>query len=327
MLPYTLSALGDVDKTFALVRRHTSPDEFQTMIGAGTSFGDSLLAHPQLLVTQLPLYEDKLGYVVALRLLSPFLDPVNAMTAISLVSAIGITTILFNLSRPLAGVATLSWLALVKLFFLTSSAVTPDLVVTFIALLGFWALLSRRCWLAASLLVLGTIVRPDNVILGCTVGVVMLFQSRRAGITAIAGSILAFAADGLLSHHFGWWGQFYYNFVSTTLDLGNFHPAFSLQQYFAVLLRQTAALLHANWPYAGLGIAILAALLTSRSEDRLASHLLWALVGTMALRFVAYPSTELRHYWPVMFGFAQIALHAAAHWLADPKPMKPLSAY
>jgi hypothetical protein len=319
MVPYTLSVLGDSDKTWALVKAYVPARDYALLID-GDAYRRDVFADPALLASQLPLYENKLGYVLLLKALSPIADPIAAMMALTLVSALGTLAILFRLSWPIAGVASLGWLLVVKLFDLTASLASPDTVEAFIAALGFWTLLARRYRLAVAILVAGAVVRPDAMIVGVILGLAILRLSRVSGLTLIAGSVAAYLLDMLVGRHIGWWGQLHFNFLGVQSDLRGFDPPFSMSLYLQVLLRQLVELAHLQWFYLGLGAAMLGGLLLARRDDKVASVLLLALLVSAVLRFVAYPSVEMRLYWPLLFGLAMVMLHAASDQPAARRP-------
>ena len=74
-------------------------------------------------------------------------------------------------------------------------------------------------------------------------------------------------------------------------------------------------MLHLKWVFDALAIVILAAIMLAHRPNRPAEILLLALVAAMLVRFVAYPSTEIRHYTPVLFGICLIVLRTGASFV------------
>jgi hypothetical protein len=140
----------------------------------------------------------------------------------------------------------------------------------------------------------------------------LAFRSRRAGAAIIlAGSIAAYVVDVMISDHVGWWSQFYLNFVDRPLDLTSFRPAFSMQTYLSVVKARILDVLHLQWVYAAMGLTILAVTLLARHGEQRADLLLAAIVAGAAIRFLAYPSVEMRHYDPLLVGLCIVVLHAS----------------
>jgi hypothetical protein len=114
----------------------------------------------------------------------------------------------------------------------------------------------------------------------------------------------------VLSSHVGWWAQFHFNFVETTPDLAAPRPGFDVRTYFFVLTERLRELLHQPWFHAAAGAVILALALLGRGGGPLAALLLLAIVAAALVRFIVYPSVEMRHYGALLFGLALIVLHA-----------------
>ena len=74
-------------------------------------------------------------------------------------------------------------------------------------------------------------------------------------------------------------------------------------------------MLHLKWVFDALGIIILAAIMLAHRPDRPAEILLLALAATMLVRFFAYPTTEIRHYSPALFGICLVLLRAGASFV------------
>ena len=74
-------------------------------------------------------------------------------------------------------------------------------------------------------------------------------------------------------------------------------------------------MLHLKWVFDALAIIILATIMLAHRPDRPAEILLLALAATMLVRFVAYPTTEIRHYSPALFGICLIVLRAGASFV------------
>ena len=135
MIPYTMAVLrgGEADiaalhaKTWALIKDHVPARAFAELSSLGV-IRQTMHANPAALASQLPLFESKFGYIVLLKAVSLVTDPVSAMRAVSLASALGILLILFGECWSIEGIASLVWVPLVGLFGLSSLAtmLSPD---------------------------------------------------------------------------------------------------------------------------------------------------------------------------------------------------------
>lgn len=304
-------------KAWALVEARMPREAFDA-IAHGSAARSAHHADAVAMVSFLPHYQVKLGYVWLLRLLAPLADPLLAMRAVALVGALGTLAVLFAAAWRTAGLVTLAWLPAVSLFGLSalSTMMAPDPLATLLYVVAFEAVLSGRIGWAAVPLVAVVLVRPDSVVLNLVVAVALAVESRRVAAAVAGLSLGAYALDLASSGHVGWWRQFILSFRPPPHDLAGFDPAFSLRTYLAVLREQVLDVLHLPWLHATLGLVILAAVLVARREAepgiRRAGRLLAALVVGMALRFVIYPSPELRHYDPALFGLCLVVLHAVA---------------
>ena len=68
--------------------------------------------------------------------------------------------------------------------------------------------------------------------------------------------------------------------------------------------------MHQPWFQAAVGAVILALACWLVVARRLAAFLLLAIVAAAPIRFIVYPSVEMRHYGALLFGLALIVLHA-----------------
>lgn len=327
VVPYTMAILkggatspdGTVDvvalhaKTWATIRPHLSPEGW-AYLTTGNSYVEAQHHDPVALFSQLPLYESKYGYIVLLKSVSLAMDPVRAIVMVSLGSTLGILAILVHAAWRLDGIATLAWLPLALLFGLGSfaSMVSPDPVLTFACVAGIASLLSERVRPAVVCFLLAVLLRPDGIVLNAFLcGVLAVRRQYGATLVLLAGSVAAYALNVLASGHVGWWPQFYFNFVELQNVLTGFRPAFDPGLYLEVLGVQIGQVSHLAWIHAGVAVVLIAILLLARRDrDRWSCFLLLALLAGAAIRFVLYPSPEIRFYTPHLFGIGLIILHA-----------------
>lgn len=316
VVPYTLATLYDgagdpapaAARTWALVQGHVAPAEFAALISEG-DYRRAVHADPQLLASQLPLYRSKLGYVLLLRALSAVLDPLQAMMAVSLAAALGTLALLYRQSLAVAGIATLAWFPIAKLFGLAASLATPDTLAAFVYLAGVVAWLGGRRGLAAALFVAGALVRLDGVVLNLVLALALARERMWPAVGLAVGSLMAFAVDIAVSGHLGWWTQFHFNFLQMRPDLRVPAPPFDPALYFLALRNEAGHLMHLEWVHAALAMLLLTTVLVARRGERSARLLLGALVAGATLRLLIYPSTEPRLYGPLLFGLGAVLLH------------------
>jgi hypothetical protein len=325
VVPYTMAILkagatspdGMIDaatlhaRTWAAIRPHLSPEGLAYLT---TSNDEAQFLDPAALASQLPLYESKYGYIVLLKGVALAVDPVRAIVVVSLMSALGILVLLVHAAWRLEGIASLAWLPIVLLFQLGSfaSMVSPDTIFAFACAAGIAALLSERLRLAVFCLLMAALLRPDGIVLNVFLCCVMAARREyRATLVLLAGSLAAYAMNMLASQHIGWWPQFYFNFVQRGNVLTDFRPSFDFGLYFDVVTDQIDRVSHLAWLHAAVAAALLAILLLARLDGgRWPGLLLMALLVGAAVRFLLYPSAELRFYAPHLFGIGLIILHA-----------------
>jgi hypothetical protein len=298
-------------ETWALVESHMSKEAFAALVPAQAT-GEAASAATE---TFLPLYEVKVGYVLLLKALGLFVrNPIDSMIYVSLASSLGTLAILFRAAWKSVGVLTVAWLPLVALFGLSSlsSMLTPDPLDTLVYVGAFAAFLCGRMNVAVALFILGVFVRPDGTVLNMALALAMALLSWRLAILLAAGSLLAYWIDVTVSGDAGWWVHFMQNFVVAPGTLTGFHPDFSVSIFLPELAARFVEVLHLYWTHAALGAVMLAMALLAWRRDRPAELLLAAIVVGTAVRFVLYPSPELRLYNPVLFGICLIVLRAAA---------------
>jgi hypothetical protein len=328
VVPYTMAILkagatspdGTIDvvalhaRSWAAVKPHLSPAAL-AYLTTGTSYVEAQYLDPTALVSQLPLYESKYGYILLLKGVALVAEPVRAIVMVSLVGALGILLLLVHAAWRLDGIATLAWLPIVLLFGLGSfaSMVSPDTIFTFAYTAGVAALLSGRLRLAVVCFLMAAVLRPDGIVLNVILCGVLAYRGYY-GATGVllAGSVAAYAMNVMASHHIGWWPQFYFTFVSLQNVLTDFQPPFDLGIYFRVVITQIGVVSHLPWVHAAVAAVLTAILLLKRpASGQWASLLLGALLLGGAIRFLLYPSSEVRFYTPHLFGIGLIILYAA----------------
>jgi hypothetical protein len=324
MIPYTMAVLkGGVSdiatahaKAYALIQAYVPGNVFNELTSSGPS-RQVHYANPSALGSYLPLWECKLGYVLLLKAIATFSDPIVAMIAVSLAATLAAFAILFWQSWRLPGIAGLGWLPLTVVFGLPTMAsmLSPDPITTLVYIAGFAAFLSARWRVASALFIAAVFLRPDSAVTNFVLAAAMLACAPREAVIVLLGSLGVYLLDIGLTGHVGWWAQVYLSFIAPPFELTGFQPAFSLSTYLSILVKSAQEMLHLKWVFDALGIIILAAIMLAHRPDRPAEILLLALAATMLVRFVAYPTTEIRHYSPALFGICLIVLRAGASFV------------
>jgi hypothetical protein len=316
----TIDVVALHQRSWSAVKPHLSPAAL-AYLTTGSSYSETQHVDPKALISQLPLYEIKYGYVLVLKSVTLALEPVRAIVMVSLVGALGILALLVQGAWRLDGIATLGWLPIVLLFGLGSfaSMVSPDTIFAFACVAGIAALLAERVRLAVLCFLLAVLLRPDGMVLNVLIsGVLAVRRQNRAALVLLLGSAVAAAFAFYAGKHIGWWSQFHFNFVGPQNILTDFHPAFDPSLYFRILLTQIGTVSHLAWVHAAVAAVLTAILLLGRpASGRWASLLLGALLVAAGLRFLLYPSSEIRFYIPHLFGIGLIILYAAQ---ARPRP-------
>lgn len=325
--PAAISVDGSIDvvalheRSWSAVKPHFSPAAL-AYLTTGSSYSEAQHLNPSALISQLPLYEIKYGYVIVLRSITLALEPVRAIVLVSLVGALGILALLVHGAWRLDGIATLAWLPIVLLFGLGSfaSMVSPDTIFTFACVAGIAALLAERVRLAVLCFLVAVLLRPDGLILNVVLSIVLAARrENRAALVLLLGSVAAAAFAYYAGRHIGWWAQFHFNFVGPQNVLTDFDPAFDPGLYVRILLTQIGTVSHLPWVHAAVAAVLTAILLLGRpASGRWASLLLGALLVAAGVRFLLYPSSEIRFYIPHLFGIGLIILYAGQ---ARPRPV------
>ncbi|HEV2387910.1 MAG TPA: hypothetical protein VGS20_11710 [Candidatus Acidoferrales bacterium] len=197
--------------------------------------------------------------------------------------------------------AALAWAAVVMLCGVTldlARTVSPDAVSTLFVLGGVYATIERRAVFAGLLLLLGSLfLRTDNVLFVLAVLLWLAFSHRLRPHQAAVLALLACAVVGMIdwfSGNYGWCVLFDSSFVhpfSTGEPAG---AKVTAGEYLSVFARNAHDLAGTYLPLVSLlGLAAIAA-----NASRRVSVVL-ALVGSATLvRFLLYPTAQLRGYAP-----------------------------
>lgn len=242
-------------KTYGYLQANLAPEQYAPLVAG--AYAHDLSINPAHFASQLPMYEIKPAYVMALRGLGALgIEPLAALGMMSLVPGVLLCLLLFI------------WLArhthafqaslLVVLFALAaritdlSRVPVPDTFSALVLLAAAYALLVKR-WLvpAMGLLILSVAVRTNNILFAglllSWLGWSAYAQSRtssdparhRRELALIAASFAAscalyFALNAAFDYQ--WWRLFYHTFIESQTDIAAFTQPFSFAAYWAVVV-------------------------------------------------------------------------------------------
>jgi hypothetical protein len=297
--------------TWEIVRQNTTDKEFTLLTRAGdyrrAQFGDA-----DNLVSQLPMYRVKPGYIALLKTLSPIFGPVGAIQAVNAASALLLgTTLLLWMRRGdfLQGALFLAPLMMLGSLVSMARLGTPDLLVASLTVTGTMLLSSRRGWAGVPVLLTAFLVRPDTLIFLFA----LVLASLACGWRRLP-ALTAFVVAAILSiplssgaDHIGWWPHFWFSTVEMQNDLADFRPDFSIAVYFVGVARGLAmsAIAHRWLPMAGL-LLLLAWLLLRQAREipRDIAMPMLAMVLAVGGKFAVFPLPDDRIYAAFLWMFA-----------------------
>lgn len=277
---------------------------------------------------QLPFYRVKPFYLAAVRLLHA--AGAGLTEATWLISALSFALLggLLACWRPekaswhvwLLSVVTLCLLGREAMMWLAALS-TPDAFCLLWTMLAFLLWQQKRSAAGFAIpALLAILSRPDAVILMLALlGYFSLFAAKTARLkppiaAGIAVVCLAvYAVNNALAGTYDWPTMFYYNFINRAPDIGEIKVQLSLRDYVEALLKglQGGGLQLTRIPFfAGLSLAAVYA-----GGKQAPRHWLWLLAivwGTLAARFLLFPSYEDRFYYAYYLLMLMACLEIAA---------------
>ena len=228
-------------QTFETVRQATSDGEF-LILTEDRPYRIRQYADAEAFASMLGFYRVKLLYIEAVRFLSGWFDPVDALRLVSAASAalLGGITLIWLASQRIVAYAPLAIVMLMLCGFgAVARATTPDLFSAVFLVAGVLLYLGGRDMFAGVLLFLAVLVRPDHLAL---VGVLMVISMaiRPLSWGAVAAFFVGLVVYIFLARaagHPGWWIQLYFSCVEFVPTLVGFDPPFSLTTYVGALVR------------------------------------------------------------------------------------------
>ncbi|MFI5000465.1 MAG: hypothetical protein ACHQK9_11360 [Reyranellales bacterium] len=318
LVAYVMAALDDGHKssaelhaqTWALIKDHVPGDHFEDLIKG--PYREEQYRNPDALVSMLPMYNLKVGYIFLLKALSRLVDPIHSFFVVSAVSTVGITFVMFLASRHLVGFGRFAWLPIVGFFniFPLAQLSTPDAPSAFLYCAGLFLLLRNNQVPAIVLFLLGAAIRPDNVVLNVMIALIIGARSWPKAAGLFFSTCAIYLAAVLWAGHGGWWLHFYTSLVDQQATLVGFSPAFSPMVYARALAQQTSIVLLSSWIYGAIGVLMFCLALLTDLERDMPRKVLYAVVASGLIHFFVFPTHQERIYGPYLFGIALVMLDA-----------------
>jgi hypothetical protein len=179
---------------------------------------------------------------------------------------------------------------------------TPDMMAAPFVLGAVLAFAERRHVLAAFMLVLAVLTRPDQAALGGTLalGLILFERDWRNAAIIFLPVLLAYLFASRVDGYPGWWAHVHFAQIEFVPTLSGFDPPFRLADYaFAVLKAGTRSLTEFVWLAAALALAIAGAAGWAQkllADERVALALALTLASTVGKLFV-FPMDDGRIYF------------------------------
>lgn len=307
------------------VKAGVSADEYRLLVDDGGGFRSHMATNAADFVSLLPMYRVKFFYAELLSTMSAAMAPVTAMRVVSAVSVLlfGAAILLWLRAVGALAIAPLfAGLLMMTEFGPTARASSPDLLCAAFMLGGLLAYMRKKELLAAPLLFLAFLVRPDSIIPLTVLAVMLLvYRVKSAGVLiGFAASLLAYFAISAWAAHPGWWPHLYFSSIEQVRNMDGFDPAFSVMLYAKAFVRTAVfALWYNSWLGAvfvalGLWFALSRA---GFSLERRAGVLFAATVLGLAAKFIAFPIHDTRIYFPTLIPlFLLLTTPALSMWRA-----------
>jgi hypothetical protein len=309
MIPYTALAqsvpgqdMAEIhQKAYDTVRLAVSPGDFMQLT-EDRRYRVAQYASYEAFATMLPMYEVKWLYVEAVRALSGMAGVIEAQRLLNAVSmvAIGIViTLWLNAGRALVlAPLVIGGLAMCDIGTI-ARITTPDMLAGALVIAGVFALHSKQALIAAALLALATLARPDHILLAAMLAAMLLVTARdwRNAVLIGAASLAAFAFASNVDSYPGWWTHVYLTQIEYVPTLEGFSPEFSLATYMVAIIKASArALAEEAWPVM-LALGMLSTVWLAMKQDNVSRPDLWlaaTLMAAVIVKFFIFPINEAR---------------------------------
>ncbi|WP_346893110.1 hypothetical protein [uncultured Roseibium sp.] len=317
------------DTSYELLKKNVSPGEFLTLT-QDRDYRIRQYEDPRAFSTMLGFYRLKVLYIETARVLTRFVDPVQALRLISIGSALAVGAVLMLwLARngALMYGPVVAGLLVLSSFGASAALLSPDLYASVFILLAAYFYLERQDIGAALALIVAFFIRPDHLaFIGVFFVFAWIYGPGRWVMTACFAICLAgyvWLTSG--SDHPGWWIHLWFTHVEYVPTLEGFHPPFSVLIYLKMLVRSTVrSIMHENW-LALLFAQVLffakvidPAILSERTKA-----LLYGMFASICAKYLVFPHFETRFYFPYLMAMAMIMLIAWQRQEQQARTAKP----
>ncbi|TIQ20704.1 MAG: hypothetical protein E5X51_15025 [Mesorhizobium sp.] len=314
MLPYLAIAeegsYRDVqalhDYAYGMVRGGVSAGDYKALIDDGGGFRSHMAGNAADFHSLLGMYRIKFLYAEILSTMSSVMSPVEAMSAVSVLSVLlfGAIALLWLRSEGALALAPVVGAVLMMAEFGDAArAATPDLLCSALFLGGLFAYVRGRDVATAILLFLAFMARPDNIVFLAVFAVLLVAFRQKAwgALAGFAASLVAYFAISHWAQHPGWWPHLWFSSIEQHYNMNGFDPPFSAVAYlraFAVSMVRAVSL--NSW--VGTSVLALAGCYAAGRAgfklDRRAGILFAALVLGVLAKFTVFPIHDTRIYFP-----------------------------
>lgn len=259
----------------------------------------NVLSSTKYLSLAIPIYRAKPLYVAFIRGLQYLTRSYSVATLLPTVLAyIGIAAIVwFLVGRYNLILAIL--IMLQPAFLNVAHLRTPDLLATFVLLLGLYLCIGHQTILGTALLITSVWIRPDYVVYpSCFVVARYLQKKMPAWLLTLAFVLIAATSMLIRTSTYPWSTLYYHSFVTPVVDPATLHFHLTAGVYLHIAFRTLIDI----WERFG-GLALLLTLLAAGYRHN--RILLAACVVGTGLHFLIFPSGEERFYLP-LYLFASI---------------------
>jgi hypothetical protein len=324
MIAYTASILEPEisdpvelhDRSYELLEKNVSPGEFLTLT-QDREYRIRQYEDPRAFGTMLGFYRLKVLYIETAKLLTPFVDPVQALRLISIGSALAVGAVLMLwLARngALMYGPVVAGLLVLSSFGDSAALISPDLYASVFLLLAAYLYLERQDIGAALSLIVAFFIRPDHLaFIGVFFVFAWIYGPGRWVMTACFAICLAgyvWLTSG--SDHPGWWIHLWFTHVEYVPTLEGFHPPFSVPIYLKMLVRSTVrSIMHENWlALLFAQVLFFAKVIDSAQLGERTKVLLYGMFASICAKYLVFPHFETRFYFPYLMAMAMIMLIA-----------------
>lgn len=323
---------GIHQKAYSSVRSQMTEGKF-TVLTADRPYREIQFKDPAAFNSMLPFYRTKVLYIEAGALLSKWMDPMQAFRIISILSvlAIGLVCVLWLIS---ANALTMGFAAIALLILLqfgtVGALVVPDLFAATFVMASILLICTDQPWAGILFLVLSVLARPDHVAFAGVLMVVCL-ACRFHAAAMITGFVLSFGAywyTATAFGHPGWWVQMWFTHVEYVPTLDGFDPDFSIVTYFKIVIQTLVRIVvRETWLPVFLGMAGGALYLAYRWNPFTKNEnvALFALVLTVAAKFLVFPLHEVRFHFAYLVAIGMIVIVGVARMMGKSHPLGAVS--